>query len=148
MMRCQAFDVSVFEIFHELFLFFILIVPRFPLTYNVGIIHLYLHSNMDRPPSNLLLFSWPSVLLASKIIAAFKYLCCISDRRKAFCLKNFHFMGQLSLYAIWKKTEPWPQLQTRPVLTALEGIRFDSPTLFLFSSSFCGQWFWLCGGLY
>lgn len=72
-----------------------------------GIIHLYLHSNIDRHHQVLLLFSRPSTLLASKIIAAFKISVLHKWPPEGFLPKEVSFHAQLSSYAAGKKTEPW-----------------------------------------
>lgn len=71
------------------------------------IVHLYLHSNIDRHHQLLPLFSWPSTLLASKIIAAFKISVLHKWPPEGFLPKEFSFHAQLSSYAAGKKTEPW-----------------------------------------
>lgn len=85
------------------------------------------------------------MLLASKIIAAFKISVLHKWLPEGFLPKEFSFHGQLSSYASGRKNGTLTQLQHSLFSLRCEGIRFDSPTLFLFSSSFCGQWFWLCG---
>lgn len=95
---------------------FIFILNRPSLSLNpqciCGIIYLYLHSNMDRHHQILLLFSWPFVLLASKIIAAFKISVLHKWPPEGFLPKEFSFHGQLSSYAFGRKTEPWHNYDT------------------------------------
>lgn len=116
----------------------------FSTTRTYGIIHLYLHSNIDRHHQVLLLFSRPSTLLASKIIAAFKISVLHKWPPEGFLPKEFSFHAQLSSYAAGKNGT-LTQLQRGRFSPHCEGIRFDSPTLFLFSSYFCGHCRWLCG---
>lgn len=110
-----------------------------------GIIHLYLHSNIDRNHQVLLLFSWPSTLRASKIMAAFKISVLHKWPPEGFLPKEFSLHAQLNSYAAGKKNGTSTQLQRGRFSLHCEGIRFDSPTWFLFSSYFCRHCWWLCG---
>lgn len=77
---------------------------------------------MDRHHQILLLFSWPSVLLASKIIAAFKISVLHKWPPEGFLLKEFSFHGQLSSYASGRKTEPWHNYNTVCSHCAVKGL--------------------------
>lgn len=107
--------------FYFYFIFF-LDCPSLSLNLQCGIIYLYLHSNMDRHHQIVLLFSWPSVLLASKIIAAFKISVLHKWPPEGFLPKEFSFHGQLSSYASGRKTEPWHNYNTACSHCAVKGL--------------------------
>lgn len=108
------------------YLYFIFILNSPSLSLNLqcicGIIYLYLQSNMNWHHQILLLFSWPSVLLASKIIAAFKISVLHKWPPEGFLPKEFSFHGQLSSYASGRKTEPWHNYNTACSHCAVKGL--------------------------